>query len=225
MKKRLVLPFLPLLFAATLAHAQTVRYVSNNLEVPLRAGASAEQKIVGSLSGGAAIEVLRTDAANGYTLVRADGDLQGWIPSQYLVDIPDARSGLAGAQRAIEAIEAENARLKERLQNLINTEDGKSGFDYQKLNDENQQLRQELARLRKTSERVVAIDEQNRNLQERTIELERELQIVQQENQALAESNQRHWFLVGAGVLFAGVFLGLIAVRLRPPSQRRWKEL
>lgn len=212
--------FLPLLLAANLAQAQTVRYVSDQLEVPLRAGASERHKVVRMLSSGTPVEVVQTDAANGFALVRTDGGGQGWILSRYLMDTPSARQRLT----ELESVEAENARLKVMLDELA-AAGGAGQPTLTALAEQNQQLRQELALLRKTADHVVAIDDQNRALHERVIDLERELQIVQQEKQALTERSRRDWFLLGAGVLLAGLVMGLIAPRLRPQKRSRWSEL
>ena len=56
-------------------------------------------------------------------------------------------------------------------------------------------------------------------------EMQRELQIVQQENQSLADRSNRDWFLLGAGVLVSGVLVGLILPRLRVQRRSRWGEL
>ena len=215
--------FLLLLFTS-IAQAQTLRYVSNTLEVPLRSGPSNSHDIVRTHATGSAVEVLQVDAAKGYIRVRAD-DVRGWIQAQYLVDMLDPEPSLTNLRRALEALKTENARLKERLSKSLDEESGEARIDYQKLSDENQRLRQELARLRKTGEQVVTIDEQNQVLHERVIDLERELQIVQQEKQALEDSHGRGWFLVGAGVLLAGMVLGLIAPQVGRQKQTRWSEL
>lgn len=220
MKKAIFL----LLFFTSLAQAQTLRYVSNTLEVPLRSGPSNSHDIVGTLATGTAVELLRVDAAKGYSLVRVD-DVRGWVQAQYLVDVLDPEPSLANVRRALEMLKTENARLKERLSGFLSDESGEARIVYQKLSDENQRLRQELAQFHKTAEQVVTIDEQNRMLHERVIDLERELQIVQQEKQALEDSHGRGWFLVGSGVLLAGLVLGMILPRLDRQKHNRWREL
>ena len=93
------------------AAAKTVRYVSDSLEVPLRAGASLRHKIVRMLSSGTQVEVLETDTDKGFALVRtADGTVQGWVPNQYLMEAPSARATLATMQAELERVRSETDR-------------------------------------------------------------------------------------------------------------------
>lgn len=207
------------------APAKTVRYVSDSLEVPLRAGASLRHKIVRMLPSGTQVEVLETDTDKGFALVRtADGTVQGWLPNQYLMETPSARTALGTMQTEFDRVRSENASLKERLDTLT-TQKVDAETSFSQLSSDNHRLAQELATIRRTAANAIAIDQQNKDLQERVVNLERELQIVQQENQSLADRSNRDWFLLGAGVLVSGVLVGLILPRLRVQRRSRWGEL
>ena len=52
--------------------------------------------------------------------------------------------------------------------------------------------------------------------------LEKELQLIQQENQSLKDRSQREWFIAGAGVLLGGMLLGLIIPKLRWRKKSGW---
>ncbi|MDQ2693975.1 MAG: TIGR04211 family SH3 domain-containing protein, partial [Pseudomonadota bacterium] len=173
---------------------------------------------------GTQVRVQRSDAGSGYSLVRVDGGRQGWILTRYLTGQPVAAHQLHATRQALEAAKAENANLKTLFSSGAL---GSEALDvsYQTLSQEYHRLNQELAQIRKVASNVVAIDEQNKTLQERVVELERELQVAQQENRSLAERSTRGWFLMGAGVLLAGVVLGLLLPRLSRPRRSRWGEL
>ncbi len=222
--RRLLIPLLLCLpLAAT--EAKTTRYVSDTLEVPLRAGASLRHKIVRMLPSGTAVEVLETDDGKGFALVKtADGTTQGWMPNQYLMDAPAAREQLGQATGELERVRSENASLKQRLDTL-STQKGDVESSFGQLSADNHRLAQELAQIKKTAANAIAIDQQNKDLQERVVNLERELQIVQQENQSLTDRSARDWFLLGAGVLLSGVLMGLLLPKLRLQKRRTWGEL
>ena len=124
----------------------------------------------------------------------------------------------------IERVRSENASLKERLDTLT-TQKVDAETSFSQLSSDNHRLAQELATIRRTAANAIAIDQQNKDLQERVVNLERELQIVQQENQSLADRSNKDWFLLGAGVLVSGVLVGLILPRLRLQRRSRWGEL
>lgn len=220
--RKLVL--LVLLLATTQAFAQSVRYVSDMLEVPLRSGTSLGHRIVRMLPSGTAVEVIRTDQEAGYSLVKTPNGTQGWILTRYLMDNPSARERLAEAQQALEPLTAENANLKAQI-NTLTAEKTELEASYQQLSEENRRLSQELTQIRRTAANVIAIDEQNKTLQERVVALEQALQIAQQENQSLSDRSAKRWFLLGAGVLLSGIILGLIVSRLRWQKRNRWGDL
>ena len=125
-----------LLLFATLAQAETVRYVSDALEVPLRRGASTRHKIIRMLPSGTVVEILQIDKANGYSLVRTQEGPQGWILSRYLMDTPSAHERLIEAQRILEPLKVENAKLKEQL-NTLGTQESNTAINYQQLQEKN----------------------------------------------------------------------------------------
>jgi SH3 domain protein len=222
MKKLIVLSLL--LCFTPLVQAETVRYVSDNLAAAVRAGAGDRFKIVRMLPGGSAVTVLQVDEKSGYSLVRPNEGMRGWILTRELIDTPSARQSLTSVQQALEQVKSENARLQQEIAKLA-----PGGGDilsrYQQLLEENERLGQELARLRKLTGSNLNLDEQNRILQERVVDLERELQIAQQERQSLADSRQNTLFLLGAGVLLAGLVLGWILPGRSGARSNPWGEL
>ena len=90
----LLLPvlFLPLGYApANAAEVGGIRYVSDNLTVPLRSGPSNGHRILHrGLPSGTRLTVLGEDADAGFINIRTDRGTEGWIPTQYLVAEPIA---------------------------------------------------------------------------------------------------------------------------------------
>ena len=221
MKKLFLL--LLILFTIPLAQAQT-KYISDALEVPLRAGTSTRYKIVRMLVSGTPVEVIGSDAKSGYTQVRVQGGAQGWILTRYLMDDPTPRERMIRAEKALEPATTENAKLKQQLQQL-DEEKRAVEAKYEQLRTDSQQLSQELAQIHKTAANAIAIDERNKDLEKQMVELERELQIVQQENQILSDNSTQAWFLRGAGVLLLGGVIGLMIPRIRWQKPNRWGDL
>jgi len=88
--------------------------------------------------------------------------------------------------------------------------------------NKNAELDSSLAKIRRTAANTLAIYSENDQLKGRITQLETELSQVKKENSAFKDESQRNWFMVGAGVLFGGILLGLILPRLRFRKKNSW---
>ena len=189
------------------AAAQT-RYVTDQLEITLRAGAGNGYRIVAMLPSGETLQVLERDGE--WTRVRASGGRQGWVLSRYLADTPAARAELTRlrGEREREATQAEavadqladaRAQLREQAQTLA---------------EQQAQQAQTEQRLAQASEGLAMADA-NAALTTQVDAQRERIEALQHERDALQASEARQWFLLGAGVLGAGILLGLVLPRLR----------
>lgn len=223
LKKRWI-PWLCLLAAASLAQAQPIRYVSDTLEAPLRAGAAQSDKILRMLPSGSPVDVLQTDTEKGYTLVQTQNGERGWIVTRFLTETPGVRDLLIKTEEDLEKSRVLNTSLQNQLA-LLTSGSGDLASRLEQLSEENQRLSYEVAYVRKLAASDIDLDEQNRILQEQIVKLERELQIAQQENQAVKDSRQHTLFLMGAGVLLGGILLGLSFARRTTRRRNAWGSL
>ena len=72
----------------------------------------------------------------------------------------------------------------------------------------------ELAELQQTAANAIQLKQQRDQLQERVVSVERELQQLKRENQALTDSSNQDWFLYGGALSLFGVLLGFILPKL-----------
>ena len=208
-----------LLFAG--AAAQT-RYVTDRTIVELRRGPSTEYLILRNLEAGNEVQVLEQNQESGYSRVRVpDQGTEGWVLTRFLAAEPIARARLAVAERnlaaareRLAALEAQSSELGENL-NAAQTE-------LEQTRASHATVSQELADLRTAAANVVDISDQNSRLQQRLIEREREVEELTSENARLTGRDNRNWFIVGAGVLLAGIVIGLVAPTLRRRRRSDW---
>jgi len=207
---KIVLTTLLLLFANA-ALAET-RYVDDQLIITMRTGKANTYQILRTIPSGTLLELLQQDGD--YSRVRTPDGTEGWVLTQYLTKTPIAKVRLASAEKKIDKLRQEKQQLQQQLSAL--TEEKKSLDTAQEnLGNERSQLQSELDKLREVAAHPIELAQQNESLSDKVTNLNRQLELVQEENRQLSDRSQRDWFLAGAGVLFGGIFLGVVLPRLR----------
>ena len=219
MKNILILVSCFLVLTGT-AFAET-QYVSDTLEITMRSGKGTNFGITRMLRSGTPVEVLAVDKKSGYTQVRTKSGKEGWVLSRFLMNGRAARERLATAEKNLAEIELENRKLTTAMTTL--TEE-KSGLEtnLQELEGQSRGVNQELSEIKRTASSALAIDSENKELKGRMVSLERQLQTVQQENEALKDRTARDWFMVGAAVILLGIIVGLIIPKIRFRKKSSW---
>lgn len=206
---------------AMTVHAQT-RYVSDKLGVELRRGPSTEYLILRNLEAGTALEVLEQDAAAGYSRVRvADQGTEGWILTRFLTSEPIARERLAVAERNLASAQTKVGDLERKVADL-SAELATTHADLDQTRTTHGAVSKELAEIRTAAANVVEIRDQNQTMGKRLAQRDEEVRKLTAENQDLRSRDKQNWFLVGGGVLLAGIVIGLVAPSLRRKRRSDW---
>jgi SH3 domain protein len=92
----------------------------------------------------------------------------------------------------------------------------------QSLATERDKLSRELNELKKISGSAVQLKNERDELQERFVSVERDLQQVKLENQALQDTANQDWFLYGGILALVGVILGFILPKLSWRRKNSW---
>ena len=185
----------------SVAHAKTA-YISENLELPLRAADNERGKIVKMLPAGSQITVFHDANENGYSYVQASQGVEGFVLSRFLSEQPSSRDQLASASKKLEQLLEENKQLK---QSQIATQD---------VGKQRDKLSTELTELQQTAANAIQLKQQRDELQERVVSIERDLQQLKRENLALTDTSNQDWFLYGGGLALFGVILGFVLPKL-----------
>nr|WP_305907423.1 TIGR04211 family SH3 domain-containing protein [Methylomarinum sp. Ch1-1]MDP4520173.1 TIGR04211 family SH3 domain-containing protein [Methylomarinum sp. Ch1-1] len=165
------------------------------------------------LPSGTPLTVLEENSESGYSKVRTNGGVEGYILTRHTSPKPISRWYLDRANKKLAELQEENKLFKEELEQLKgnNTQALSSN---QTLTQERDRLSNELNDLKQTAANAVQLKHQRDQLQERVISVERELQQVKRENQALVDSTNQDWFLYGGLLALFGVILGFILPKL-----------
>ena len=99
------------------AHAKTV-YVSDELKIALRSGASNGHRIIKFLSSGTALTVLDTSEDGKFTEIETTDGKSGWVETDSLMDIRSGRDRLVSVNKKLTATRKENKDLKNTIGQL-----------------------------------------------------------------------------------------------------------
>ncbi len=206
-----------LLLSQGVAVAAT-RYVSDDFKITVRRGESSEHKVIKMLASGTPVEVLSTNEDTGYSQIRTQDGVTGYVLSRYLMETPAARERLAAVEQRLAELQQEPDKLGGQLAALQQRHAALQS-EFEQTRQTNEHLELELAQIRRTAADAVSISEERDQLLKQVNTLNRQLEDVKLENQGLRDHSDKKWFISGAGVLAAGIALGLIIPRLR--SRRR----
>jgi SH3 domain protein len=206
--------------AFSTANAQSA-WVSDEFEVTLRTGPSTSNAIELMVSSGTGLEVLEEDPESGYTRVRTGGGTEGWVLTRYLMDEPSAREQLDTLTRQLTSAAEEGASMGSQL-NAIRGEYESANRTIEQLEQNNARLQSQLDDVTQKAANTLAIDQQNQDLQQKLTDAEIQVNVLEQEKDRLSRQSNRNWFITGALVLFGGVLLGLILPRMKFQRRSRY---
>ncbi len=215
--------FCILLILPGLSPADT-RYVTDIAKITLRTGESTSHRIKRIVPSGTQVEVLSDNKDTGYSKVRINNQ-NGFMLTNKLMKEPSARSKLAALEKEIQDLKAAPGELRKNLTNLQ-----KQHRELQSAHTELQTIKQkqekELQSIQRTASNAIRISSERNELRQQVASLTRKLADLKQENQALSNESTRDWFLIGAGVIIAGILIGLILPHLRFQRRRdNWGTL
>jgi SH3 domain protein len=194
-------------------YAETA-YISDELTVPLRTGASSSHRILRILPAGTTLEVRQRDADAGYAQVLLRDGTEGWVPEQYLVATPIARDRLETATREVQRLTATVSELREQLR-AVQGERGEAQQSTETLSAEVSRLQAELAEVRRMSAAAIETDAANRELTSLNTRLREELDALVEERDRLVDNAEQRWLMIGGGLVLLGLLLGAI-LKARP---------
>lgn len=197
-------------------------YVSDELVVVLRTGPSNQNRILRNLPAGTVLEVLEVQPDAGYARVReAQQGSEGWVLTQYLTDEPIARDLLMRSEASLAAAQSRIAELQAQVRELSG-ELSATRQNLEEVQGQSAEVSNELVDVRSASANAIALRDQNEQLRRRLIERDAQLEQLTARNAELAARTRQDWFVIGAGVLLAGIVVGLVAPTLRRRKRTNW---
>lgn len=209
---------LSLLLLSAPTWAGPTRYVTDDLQVVVRTGASNGHRIIKMLDTGTPVEVLEDSA--GWSRIRTREGLEGWLESRFIVNTPGARARLEVATNSLtqlkQALQESKQSLAEQSQKLAAAQ-----AQVAELSTANERMKQQLAE----AGRGLALAEENKDLRKQMADLQREAEMLRNEAARLQDRSQRDWFVTGALVVFGGFVVGIGVTRIRWKRKSSWSSL
>jgi SH3 domain protein len=211
--KKILLSALMLASSVAISAPSDIVYVADDYNLTLWSTANYTGKLQ-ILATGSPLTILGEHAtSNGLIKVKTIDGTEGYIKVKYVKkEAPEhdrddiAAKNIAALQGQISKLEGELKAAKEVITPGTTLE--------QSLATERDKLSRELNELKKISGGAVQLKNERDELQERFVTVERDLQQVKLENQALLDTANQDWFLYGGMLALVGVLLGFILPKL-----------
>lgn len=199
---------------ASPARAEKTVYVIDQITITLRAGQGTQHQILRTLPSGTSMEVTQVNEDTGYSHVRTKDGVDGWVLTQYLIDEPTSKIKLTAAEQKLARLDLENKDYKAKYEMLAKEKD-RWDKELASATSEREKLAAEMAKLHEAMPLGAAMPKTDGTDAPPSLAVEKETELLRQENQMLKDRGRKDWFMVGAGVMLFGIIIGLIVSRVR----------
>ncbi len=221
MKKSLSV-FLILLLNLDFAQAETI-YVADDVNLTLRSSPSIHGKALKLLPIGTPLMVIENESKFDFIKVRLLDGTEGHIKLRFTTKQAPVVDPKDTASKTIEQLQSNNAALTTEIRALKDKLTPGSSLE-KSLATERDQLAKDLNDLKKTAANSFQLKNERDELQERVVNVERDLQQFKLENQALKDTASQDWFLYGGILSLIGVLLGFILPKLGWKRKNNWNN-
>ena len=219
---RLLLLFTVVALPASQVWAET-RFVSDQLSIPLRTGASNKHRIVSFPKSGAPLEVLETSDDGNYVRVKTRDGKEGWVETQYLMNQTSARDRIVSVNKKLEKSRSQVKEFRTKIANL-EAENRELNAELKQSQREIKSQESSMEKLKRISANPVALANKNKSLENQVSQLTASNVLLTEENEMLANKSAKDWFILGAAVSLGSLLFGLLITRINWKRKRSWGD-
>ena len=204
------------------------RYVSDKLVISVRDGPNQDDKVLGYIKTGTAVDVL--EEKERYLRIETENGLKGWVQTKYMISvkpsgriIDDLRSEINELNKKIEFSKNEQASLSDKLLVTKQIYEVRIRELEQELNikqkntsktkNEFMELNKKYKKLLSNSENTDELIQKLKKSKKLDSKLKTEINNLKKDSQNMLKSGIIQPFLAGAGVFVFGFILGGLAKR------------
>ncbi len=195
------------------------RYVSDELSIPLRSGASSKHRILSFPKSGTALNIEETSADGNYLRVTTRDGKEGWVEEQYMMRQPSARDRIVVINKKLEKSRQQIKELKQKISTLT-SQNNELNTQFKQSKREMKSLEGGMEKLKRISANPVALANENRTLEDQVRQLSAANALLTEDNETLADASTREWFILGAAVSLGSLLFGLLITRVNWKRKR-----
>jgi SH3 domain protein len=207
-----------LLLPFTQAWSRTL-YVSDELSIPMRTGASTKHRIVYFPKSGTPLTVKETSEDGNYVHVRSPVGKEGWVEKQYLMSQASARDRIVTVNTMLEKTRTAVKDLKQQVSEL-KTQNIELTAQLKQSQREIKSMESSMDKLKRISANPAALARENKTLQSELSKLTASNALLEEENTQLADDSTKDWFILGAAVSLGSLLFGLLITRINWKRKR-----
>ena len=195
------------------------RYVSDELSIPMRTGASNKHRIVYFPKSGTPLTVMETSEDGTFVRVTSPGGKEGWVESQYLMNQASARDRIVSVSKRLEKSRALEKELKQQVKEL-NAENRELTEQVKQFQREIKSQESSMEKLKRISANPVALANKNKSLEDQLSKITSTNKLLAEENEHLKDASAKDWFILGASVSLGSLLFGLLITRINWKRKR-----
>lgn len=195
------------------------RYVSDELSIPMRTGASSKHRIVYFPKSGTPLTVKETSDDGNFVHVSSPGGKEGWVETQYLMKQASARNRIVSVSKKLEQSRAKVKELRKKLSE-IESQNKELGTQVKTSQREIKSQESSMEKLKRISANPVALANKNKSLEDQLSRLTASNAMLTEENEQLTDESTQDWFILGAAVSLGSLLFGLLITRINWKRKR-----
>ena len=191
------------------------KYINDKMKITLRTGPANDRKIIGLLSIGQKVEVLKPGEE--WTQVRLDNGKEGWVVSRFLTNMIPSSIELEALKKKHQAVLDRDALLLEENKTL-KSENRTFSNELDSIKKKLQALKTSYESLRTASKEFLDLQTKYKKMSAKLAEQTQKADKYEEDLTKLLWNKNIKWFLSGAGVLILGFIIGFSTKRQRRRS-------
>jgi SH3 domain protein len=208
-------------FTFSQVSSATLKYITDEFEVPMRSGASTSDSIIRMLKSGQNVRILDEDLASKHSLIETEDGKTGYVLSRFLLEGNSARKQLEILKvkdtKKTDQIATLEAELKD-LEHALSNE----RTDNSQLKVTLERSEYELGHAKEVSDNTLSVVDDNNRLKRIEKNLRSEKHQLIEENVSLKDSTKIDWFIRGAAVSLIAFLLGIVVTRVSWKKKDSW---
>lgn len=195
------------------------RYVSDELSIPMRTGASSKHRIVYFPKSGTPLTVKEKSDDGNFVRVSSSGGKEGWVETQYLMKQASARNRIVSVSKQLEKSRTKVKELRNKLSD-IESQNKELGTQVKQSQREIKSQESSMEKLKRISANPVALANKNKSLEDQLSRLTSSNAMLTEENEQLKDESTQDWFILGAAVSLGSLLFGLLITRINWKRKR-----